>query len=316
MLGIQQKKGDPDKLCGRLVAYARISPSASKEQNVGPIPFASMVRNGILAVRGEFEKSNNIKRFLQQETGVSSIDKGISEMIEHIKESGGELPEGLDIDSFKDRLEELSSMEIIPVPAKIMFYDSEEEILEENADIYYVGEFTGMSQAHLCITSLPILYQAKYREQQSAEEQSYINELLSQIESNGLISSKPEGGEFLPGKGNLLTFVGNLQELLERQVVPYLLYQAAEEEQFTASLNRFNEFMVPYKEPKDVQQIAMTLRKLRSNENNVKERFRLELLCRKVGAMYHEKFEEIPGIQRKLAELDLPDSKKTAEGNP
>ena len=31
MLGIQQKKGDPDKLCGRLVAYARISPSASKE---------------------------------------------------------------------------------------------------------------------------------------------------------------------------------------------------------------------------------------------------------------------------------------------
>jgi len=314
MLGIQQKKGDPDKLCGRLVVYAKILPSASKEQNVGPIPFGSMIRNGILAVRGEFEKNNNIKRFLERETGASSVDKGISEMIEHIKESGGELPEGLDIDSFKDRLEELSTMEIIPVPAKIMFYDSEEEILAENADIYYIGEFSGMSQAHLCITSLPILYQAKYREQQSAEEQNYINELLLQIESDGLISSKPEGGEFLPGKGNLLTFVGNLQELLERQVVPYLLYQAAEDDQFTASLNRFNEFMVPYKEPKDVQLIGATLRKLRTNENNVKERFRLELLCRKISAMYHEKFEELPEIQQKLAELDLPESKNPSEG--
>ncbi|MCR5029787.1 MAG: hypothetical protein K6A31_11115 [Fibrobacter sp.] len=305
MLGIQQKKGDPEKLCGRLVVYAKITPSASKDQNAGPIPFASMVRNGILAVRGEFEKNNSIKRFLQHEAGASSVDKGISDMIEHIKESGGELPEGLDIDSFKDRLEELSSMEIIPVPAKIMFYDNEEEILEENADIYYIGEFSGMSQAHLCITSLPILYQAKYREQQNAEEQSYINELLSQIETDGLITSKPETGEFLPGNGNLLTFVGNLQELLERQVVPYLLYQAADEEQFSTSLDRFYAFMAPYKDQRDVQLIGKTLRRLRVNENDVKERSRLELLCRKVSAMYHEKFEQVPEIQKKLSELDL-----------
>ena len=124
MLGIQQKKGDSEKLCGRLVVYAKIIPSASKDQNEGPIPFASMVRNGILAVRGEFEKINSIKRFLQHEDGASSVDKGISDIIEHIKESGGELPEGLDVDSFKDRLEELSSMEIIPVPTKSMFYEN------------------------------------------------------------------------------------------------------------------------------------------------------------------------------------------------
>ncbi len=302
MLGIEQKKGDPEKLCGRMVAYAKILRSAMKTDAM-PGPFPSMIRNGILAVRGEFEKNSNIKSFMRHEMG-SSVDKGINDLIEHIKESGGELPEGVDVDSFRSRLEELSSMEIIPVPAKIMFYENEDDILRENADIYYIGEFSGMSQAHLCITSLPIFYQAKYREQQNAEEQSYINELLSQIESDGLITSKSENGEFLPGKGNLLTFVGDLQELLERQVVPYLLYQAGNEDEFKTSLERFKNFMAPYKDPGDIESIGRAIRKLRSNENDSQERFRLELLCRKVSAMYHERFEQVPEILRKLNAID------------
>ncbi len=302
MLGIEQKKGNPEKLCGRMVAYAKILRSAMKNDAM-PGPFPSMIRNGILAVRGEFEKNSNIKSFMRHEMG-TSVDKGINDLIEHIKERGGELPDGLDVDSFRNRLEELSSMEIIPVPAKIMFYEHEEDILRENADIYYIGEFSGMSQAHLCITSLPIFYQAKYREQQNAEEQSYISEFLSQIESGGLITSKPENGEFLPGKGSLLTFVGDLQELLERQVVPYLLYQAGNEEEFKASLERFKNFMAPYKNSRDIEEIENAICKLRSNENDSRERFRLELLCRKVSALYHEKFELVPEIQQKLSALE------------
>ena len=304
MLGIEQKKGNPERLCGRMVAYAKILRSAMKNDAM-PGPFPSMIRNGILAVRGEFEKNSNIKSFMRHEMG-TSVDKGINDLIGHIKETGGELPDGVDVESFRNRLEELSSMEIIPVPAKIMFYENEEDILRENADIYYIGEFSGMSQAHLCITSLPIFYQAKYREQQNAEEQSYISELLSQIESDGLITSKPENGEFLPGKGNLLTFVGDLQELLERQVVPYLLYQAGNGEEFKASIDRFKSFMAPYKEPGDVEGIGNAICKLRMNENDSRERFRLELLCRKVSAMYHEKFEQVPEIQQKLNALDHP----------
>ncbi len=303
MLGIQQKKGSSDRLCGRLVVYARIAPSAMKDGDSRRFPFGSMVRNGILAVRGEFEKNGTIKHFMQREMG-TSVDQGISNLIEHIKETGGELPDGVDADTFRERLEELSSMEIIPVPAKIMFYNNEEEILQENADVYYVGEFTGMSQAHLCITSVPILYQAQYREQQNAEEQAYINELLSQIESNDLISSKTDSGEFLPGNGNLLSFVGELQELLERQIVPFLLYQAVGEELFQRCLDRFYKFMEPYKEQKDVQQIGLSICQLRADENNAKERSRLELLCKKVGAMYHERFELLPDIQKQLADLE------------
>lgn len=91
MLGIEQKKGDSHNLCGRLIVYAKISPSASKNDS-GPIPFTSMVKNGILAVKGEFKNNDSLKRFMQHEMG-SSMDKGISDLIEHIKEQGGELPE-------------------------------------------------------------------------------------------------------------------------------------------------------------------------------------------------------------------------------
>lgn len=309
MLGIEQKKGDPEKLCGRMIAYAKISSSAFKsDQGALRGPFQSMVRNGLLAVSGEFKQNSTLKSFMKREMG-SSVDKGLNDLIEHIRERGGELPECVDLESFRDRLEELSSMEIIPVPAKIMFFESEEELLSEEADIYYIGEFSGMSQAHLCITSLPILYQAKFREQQNVEEQVYINELLSQIEKDGLITSKPESGEFLPGNGNLLTLIGDLQELLERQVIPHLLYRAENEDEFCKSAERFKRFMSPYRNPQDVEAIIDSIRKLRTNENAPEERSRLELLCKKVSAVYHEKYELLPEIKQKLEAL----SKK---GNP
>ena len=62
--------------------------------------------------------------------------------------------------------------------------------------------------------------------------------------------------------------------------------------------------MEPYKEQKDVQQIGLSICQLRADENNAKERSRLELLCKKVGAMYHERFELLPDIQKQLADLE------------
>lgn len=188
-------------------------------------------------------------------------------------------------------------MEIIPVPAKIVFYESETEILNEDADIYYIGEFSGMSQAHLCITSLPIFYQAKFREQATLSEQKYINEILSQIETEDPVTTKVMG-EFLPGKGNLNLFIGNLQELLDSRVIPYLLYRANDDAEFKTCITRFKDFMKPYPDQKDVLAIENSVSALRKNEHDSVERSRLELLCSKVSAMYHEKFELIPDIQK------------------
>ena len=54
MLGIEQKKGNDKRLCGRMIAYARILPSPDVERS--STPFDDMVKNGILALEGDFRQ--------------------------------------------------------------------------------------------------------------------------------------------------------------------------------------------------------------------------------------------------------------------
>lgn len=308
MLGIIQKKGNPERLSGRLIVYAKIMSTGYGDNH---LPFAGMVRNGLLVVEGEFQSGDSFKKFFQKEFGGASSED-FSEILDRLREAGGELPEGVDPDTVRERLEEVSNMEVIPVPAKVVFYENENEILMENADIYYIGEFYGLSQAHLCITSLPIFYQAQYREQINLEEQKYINDVLSQIEDGGIteISQLQETGVFLAGKGNLDTFVGNLQELLTTQVIPFLLYETEDEESYENRIRRFYEFMKPYPQQDDIRKTDLTIRDLRRNFKNAKALRRLELLSQKIGAIYHENFERVPALQK---ELDLLDSDNSSE---
>ena len=52
MLGIEQKKGNDDNLCGRMIAYAKILPNPD-ERDSGT-PFDDMIKNGLLALEGDF----------------------------------------------------------------------------------------------------------------------------------------------------------------------------------------------------------------------------------------------------------------------
>ena len=48
MLGIEQKKGNDEHLCGRMIAYAKILPSPDA---LSGTPFDDMVKNGLLTSR-------------------------------------------------------------------------------------------------------------------------------------------------------------------------------------------------------------------------------------------------------------------------
>ena len=54
MLGIEQKKGNDEQLCGRMIAYARILPSPDAEPN--ETPFDDMIKNGLLTLEGDFRQ--------------------------------------------------------------------------------------------------------------------------------------------------------------------------------------------------------------------------------------------------------------------
>ncbi|MDR1760615.1 MAG: hypothetical protein LBR60_08865 [Fibrobacter sp.] len=300
MLGIVQKKGNPDYLSGRLIIYAKILSENLNEENS---PFAGMVKNGLLVIESEFQSGDFLKKLIQRNLGGSG---DFSELIEHLREMGADLPDNVDPESMRERLEEISHMEVVPVPAKVIFSNSEQDILKEEADIYFIGEFQGLNHAHMSITSLSILYQARYREQVNAEERKYINDVLAQIEDGGItdVAHLQESGAFLTEKGTLDTFVGNLQELLTAQVVPFLLYETEDEESYEKRIKRFYEFMKPYPQQDDIHQIDETIRELRADFKNAKARRRLELLVQKVSAIYHEEFEKLADLQKELENLE------------
>lgn len=310
VLGIEQKKGDAEILSGKLTAYAKILPTETPEP--APQPFQDMVRNGLLVVEGDFRQNNSFRQFLKKELG-KDFDENISGLLERIREEGGELPEGIDIESIRERVNELANMEVIPIPAKIVYRNSEEEILQGDGDIFYIGEFQGVGQAHFCLTSLPIYYQAKYREQEKATESAYLNDLIAQIETQPVIGTEElkESNELFPDGASLSSFIGNLQELFDTKVIPFF-FACETDDEFEKAFAQFKKFIAPHPEKDDIQKMYESLRALRREGSNAKERKRLELICNKISAAYHEDFRKIPAILSALNELNFPseDSQK------
>lgn len=304
MLGIEQKKGNPEFLCGRMVAYAKVLPSEIPEKRSSS-PLDGMVHNGLLAVTGDFVRNNGFSEFMRNEFN-ASMQEGLSGLLERIKEMGGDLPEGMDQDSLREKMDEFSNMEIIPVPAKVVIYENEADILAENADVYYLGEFVGQSQAHLCITSIPIYYQARYREQMARLFQQDINKMLSEVEQSSLITQIPDpntDSAILNLTGDLSTYTGHLLELLTGQVIPNLVYNTGNAFEFNQSMERFKSFMHPYRYPADVAAVVQLLQSMRHGAIEKHDRRKLELLCQKISALHHEEFERIEAIQKELDTL-------------
>lgn len=301
VLGIEQKKGDGNVLSGKLIAYARILPTQDNEP--APQPFLDMVKNGLLVIEGDFRANNTFKQFLRKELG-RDFDENIAGMIERIKEEGGDLPEGIDAEAIRERVNELSNMEVIPIPAKITNKSSEEDILKEDGDIYFIGEFQGVSQAHFCLTSLPIYYQAKYREQEKAYEQTLLNDILAQIETHKVIdvAEIKDAGELFPEGASLNSFIGNLQELLDSRVIPFFMAQKTAED-FEIAWSLFESFMEPYPNKGDLKALKNAVASLRADQANAIERRRLELYCNKISAVYHENFRKIPEIMQEIEML-------------
>ena len=88
MLGIEQKKGNDEKLCGRMIAYARILPTPDNEESDSP--FGDMIKNGLLTLEGDFRKFNPTVPSRQKRNRV--MDERLNELLETMEENGVELP--------------------------------------------------------------------------------------------------------------------------------------------------------------------------------------------------------------------------------
>lgn len=303
MLGIEQKKGNDENLCGRMIAYARILPNPDNESS--GTPFDDMIKNGILTLEGDFRQALPSKS--QRRALSDAMDEKFDHMLEHMESEGIEIPENVDVDKMRERLHELSNMEVIPIPAKIGNFNNEEEILAEDADIYYIGEFIGVGQAHYCLTTLPIYYQARFREQTRRKEMDFLNEALAQIETGEFVDTddlQNDTEELFPNGVTLNTFVGDMSKLLNVRVIPFLLALETNE-QYEEQIKLFYKFMKGYPVQADVKLIDLAIRDLRSHNDNAMVRNLLELACKKITAIYNEDphlADEIGEMIAKIAE--------------
>jgi hypothetical protein len=302
MLNIIQKKGNPKELSGKLIAYATVEPGDELQNQNSPLQ--GMIQNGILAVSGNYEEQHNLQDFLRKEFN-TDIEKGIGGFLEHLKNMNEEdMPGGVNPDELKRKFDNFSSMEIIPVPAKVTFYASLEELLSKEADIFDLGHFNVHSHAHLSVTSFPILYQARFREQQSLLLQDEISQLLTVTENapeHGTLEQLSRSGLVLNLPASLSAFDGKLDELLMNQVLPGLIYNMDHQTEFELSIQRLRTFMKGFAYPEEFQNFINEMEDYRTKGGNHTRK--LELLCQKVGALHHENFEKAAAIQQQISGL-------------
>lgn len=306
---IEQKKGDGERLKGKLIAYVRIAAElpnieqgsggfeSGEMSNSGPVnPLSSMVRSGILAVQANYVDQRNIRDFFRAEFGIS-LEKGIQEVIEQAKETGG-LEGALDPEAVRERLESMKNADFIPIPAKVAFFNSEEEMLTNDVDVYFLGTFTVITHAHLCVNSFPIIYQAYFREQEHKAMEAEIASLLGVIEDPRNLQS-PATKE--SGEPTLNNFKGDLQAFLLKDLIPKMIYNLTVPAEYLKAKERFRTFMGDFGHPEDLQEIITLIESTPKHDAVALKK--LELLVAKVEALQKEDYEKLEDIRDRLAGL-------------
>lgn len=274
ILDIEQKKGDQNQLDGRITVYAIIETDAADILNMKH-PIASMVHNGLLVAQGNFREQSSLKDFLKSEMGIS-LDENLGEGLAQLIEKMNGLESALDPQKLKEHLENMGE-EFIPTPAKIVPFHSTEEILVQEGDIFFIGTFKNVGNAVLGVNALPILYQARYREQEARKILNEIESLISQIERN---ESAVAPSVMTPGI--------DIEQKLLKEFIPNMLYCIKEPNQFKNAEEQFRDFMRGYRFREDVDAIVTLIG---SKEQLSPQDYRLlELYAKKIAAVKKEDF--------------------------
>jgi len=301
VFGVIQKKGNENKLSGKVIGYVKIPKPGEGEYEP---PFDVLVSpDGILAIQGDYSKNPDFESFR------NTMPRGLQEILKQILED----------DEIKENLDKAKKISVsvfprkgrmgdfFPVPAQLMSFQSEDALLNENGDIYFLGEFSSLGSAHLFLTGFPILYQSKYREQIEQENEKEVDKLLSEIGSGKPVTKKKADESLsISLEGDLSSYKGNLLELLGTQILPKIMYAIEENDSeiFNAGLNSFHRFMRTYPHQQDIEKMISILRDINEKKHaSPSDSKNLALLCQKMSALHHEEFERLPEIQKELEAL-------------
>jgi hypothetical protein len=245
-----------------------------------------MVHNGLLVAQGNYKEQSSLKDFLMSEMG-ESLEEGLEEFIERLDGLEG----ALDPQKLKDKMKNLDDLkDFIPTPAKIVPFHSEADILLEEGDIYCVGSFKNMANANLSINSFPIIYQARYREQEIVMVQNEIEQLISQIEKNDL----PDEHFSLHGI--------DIEQKIIKDYLPLLLYSRKDTQSFETTVTKFRSFLVGYAYPEDIDHLIAII--LQTEKFTPEHYTLLELYAKKITAVCGENVSAVEKLKDEIAILE------------
>jgi len=284
ILNIEQKKGDPKKLDGRLIVYAKLDLEPSEIISMKH-PVASMINNGILAAQGNYKEQSNLRDFLKAEMGMN-LEEGLESFLEKLDG----LESTIDPEKLKEKLSNIEEIEdFIPTPAKIVSFFSEEEILAQEGDIFYTGIFKNIGNAILSVNSVHIIYQAIYREQEILRVRNEIELLIAQIEKNTPVLEKKSPPEI------------NIEQKIIREFIPNMLYCRNDKKIFNIAEKQFRDFFNSYSNSEDINAIVSIISK--EKELTAKHFKLLELYAKKIAKVIEENYNEAEKLQREISAL-------------
>jgi hypothetical protein len=278
--------GDPVRLDGRLTAIARLTSPLPHDH-----PGAAMVHESLLSVQGNYRDQRTMADFFRSEFGLS-VEKGIEEIIDQARQNGG-LEAALDPDQVRERLRNMGDSEFLPIPAKVVRIPGMDAAASLEGDVVFLGDFAEFQFAHMAVNAFPILYQARYREQERLAMREQIEGMLEK-----LVLSPQEGT--IPTEPTLETFQGDLENHLLREILPGMFYAQESSPEALDAEKRFRAFMAPYLFPADVERMVGLVPQIRHGENPALRQ--LELLVRKAAAIQREDWKALGTLRNDLGE--------------
>ncbi len=276
-------QGDPQKMSGRLIVYAIVN-----DQDI-PENLKKMLNNNILAIEGDYFNQKNIRDFFRKEFDMS-FEQGIEKIVGKIEKD-----EDIVLESTKDKVKSKSirNIEILPIPAKVVKFDSVEEIkLKKGYDVYYLGEFESIQYANLSVNSFPIIYQARYREQENQEFKDEIDLMLETVlDQNDSSSEDVQNTAYEP------------KDYLLKTLIPNIIYNFNDTDGLKKSERDLEIFLKDYPFPEDIKNLKEYIEK--ASQSQDKKFDEIELIVDKIWALQIEDYKTLEKIKGRLQDLGL-----------
>jgi HEPN domain-containing protein len=270
-----------------MTAYAMVEGTEGLPSDIKKM--AQESGSNIFAVQADCRQDFQADDFLKSELG-SSLKKGLDQVIQRLKEAGllgdqndpnAGKPEGMNIVR--------GMADLIPIMARMVSFETEDEVLQQEGDVYFLGRFFDFQSVSMCAQAFSLLYQFRYREQERTKAKNAIEELLSQIET------KVEVNE------NFIQDKENLEKKLFGTYIPAILYSRADAEDHKKSIDRFKKFMTGYRFPADVEDVVTLADKIDLNKQEDIRKF--ELTVNKIIALSKEDFMAVATITEELKKI-------------